>query len=330
MKKIILIISVVILLSSCSDNIEIENISVASLVGIDINENSEVTLTTEVIDLSGDISSGKVLSATDKNIELAMQNVDILAGKPVYLSHCNIIILGGNLENYRHTLEYLAFDKDIRLSSRILFADDVSAKELIETNSGNNIYGFKLNDTINTAILESKTVDMEFYKNITDIAEDKLTVISSINNKGEFSIATLGNNEIKVMDDKQTRAYLRFKGMLGEVILETDEVNFMATKNKTFKKIRKVNDKIYLDIIIHQNLLQVLPGDINIDKINESVSREINMLTEFGDILDVQGLIDDYKMDTKLDYDKLFIDITVRNKIQNTGQMGNTTLAGGR
>lgn len=330
MRKIILIISIVVVLSSCTDSSEIENISVASLIGIDINENQNVSLTTELIDLSGDVSTSKVLSVTEKNIELAMQSMDVLAGKPVYLSHCNIVILGGSLENYRHILDYIASDKDIRLSARILFADDVSARQLIESNSSDSIYGFELNDKINTAILSSKTVDMEFYKNITDIAENKLTAISSINKKGEFSIATLGHNNIKVMNESQVRSYLRYKGMLREVILDTDELNFKASKNKTYKKVRKVDDKIYLDIIIYQKLLEVMPGDINIEKINEAVSREINLLTEFGDILDIQGLIDDYKLGIKLDYDKLFINVTVKNKIQNTGQMGSGTLAGGK
>lgn len=328
MKKIIVIISIVVLLSSCTDSTEIENISIASLIGIDINDNNEVTLTTEIIDLSGDITSSKVLSTSDKNIELAMQSINALAGKPVYLSHCNIIILGGNLENYKPILEYFAFDKDIRLSSRILFADAVLARELIESNSGDGVYGFELNDRINAAILSSKTVDMEFYKNITDMKEDKQTVVSSINNKGEFSVAALGYKNIKVMNERQVRAYLRFKGMLGEIILETDDVNFKATKNRTYKKIKKIDDKIYLDIIIHQKLIQIMPGEIDIKKINESVSREINMLTEFGDILDIQGLIDDYKLGTRLDYDKLFIDITVKNTLQNTGQI--SRLDGGK
>lgn len=322
MRKIILVISIVVLLSSCTDSTEIENIYVASLIGIDINSDENITVTTEIIDLSSDVSTGRVLSADDKNIELAMQKINVLAGKPVYLSHSNIVILGGEMQNYRPILDYIASDKDIRLSTRILFADGISAAELIESNSGDNIYGFELNDKLSTAILSSKTVDMEFYKNITDIAENKSTVIASINNDGEFSTAVLGHNNIRVMNDSQTRSYLRFKGMLAEIILETDEINFKATKNKTYKKIRKVDDKIYLDIIIYQKLLQLMPGDVDMQKINESVSREINMLTEFGDILDIQGLMDDYKIGLKLNYDNLFINIKVKSKIQNTAQMG--------
>ena len=135
---LVVLCSCLFLLTSCWDNIAIENRDFVTIIGIDKAEKEEgYTVTLSIPSLSkksDDIDEDKLKSATAATITEAIQKIN--TDNRLYFGHAKLVILGDELlsekELVENTLNVLNNHREIDLRIYVL-ASDSTALEILET-----------------------------------------------------------------------------------------------------------------------------------------------------------------------------------------------------
>lgn len=136
--KIILILVLTILISGCSYK-ELNDLAIASALGIDY-ENNEYIISAQIMELKKqekeDTSSALIYLGKGKTISEALRNISLKYPNYLYLGHLELIIIGKGEINHgiNNSLDYFIRTSDARNDALILVSTKNKAYEIINPN----------------------------------------------------------------------------------------------------------------------------------------------------------------------------------------------------
>lgn len=141
MKKIILlIITSLIFLTGCYDNVELNKLSIISGIGIDYVDD-EFVLTYEIYNDNKSENTGELISDTitgkGKTISEAFNNANMKTSKKDFFAHLKLVIVSENLINghFKEINDYLIRDTDIREEFFLVVASNTTPEEILKSTS---------------------------------------------------------------------------------------------------------------------------------------------------------------------------------------------------
>ena len=129
MKKILIIIVTVLFLGGCYDNVELNDLSLISGIGIDYI-NDEYLVIYEVLNDNKSDNATDLLSYTvdgsGKTISDAFINANYKLGKKAYFAHLKLMILSENVINnhLENIIDYILRDTNIRDEFNVLISSN--------------------------------------------------------------------------------------------------------------------------------------------------------------------------------------------------------------
>lgn len=297
MKKIILLICCIFLLSGCYDYKELNDMSIVSSIGIDYIDGKYV-VDLEITKSSNDNNSTEIkthlVSGESENIADAFTNAKNKSDKMVYMEHVEVLILSKTLceKGINDVLDYIIRDPMINNNYFIVVADD--PKGLIELSFDNKSTSEVIIDTVNYD-----------YENTTI---DDLDIVASniMNKRDDIALPYIYMEEENVVFNQV--AYFNDEKMMGLI------------NNKMYNFLRL--DSVNINFNNNENTISIYKKDIGYEVSGNKVTIKVKVLGTVKDINDDVNL-----KDTK-SYSKLeknisktikkevtdFIDETLKNK----------------
>ena len=143
MKKAILLLTFIFLLSGCYDYQEVNNLGIISAIGIDYEDNKYI-ITLEVLNDSGDKESSKISSYTktnsDKSLAKAIEKTaDLIEDKANY-THVKLMILSDSIiqDKFQTIIDYFIRSTYFRENFYVISSIDSSPKEILNNTTKNN------------------------------------------------------------------------------------------------------------------------------------------------------------------------------------------------
>lgn len=326
MKKIIILISIILLCTSCYDYKEINDLAIISAIGIDY-ENDEYIITLEVLNDNIDKDSTNITSYTKtgkgKNLTNAIENAtDKLSKQPIF-NHIKLMILSKNIiENkFSNIIDLFLRNTYFRENFLVTSSLNTSPETLLKTTPKDSKVAS--NQIINILNNASYSSNANIIKTYDEIINELLTFgIDTC-----FSNIELNNDEIIIDGAVIFNDYKYISNISNEYVKiyniltnnfdrptytkEYNDKSFTITVNngKTNTKIN--NNKI----VIEGNLMgRIIDNDPNIDIrnttklekidkdftniINEKINEFIKYLQENNS--DVLGLTKKYYQNTRI------------------------------
>lgn len=173
MKKIIILISMILLLSGCSDYVEVNDLVIISGMIIDYNDN-QFEVTSELI-INDDKTNIKIIKTTDQTIEGAIAKISEYSNKDIFLSQLKVLILTENIiKNDIDYYDYFLRNSRIKMNFYVYTINDEDKDKIF------NIY----KDKSNALYIEKM---MEFNSKVFS-SSTPLSFIDLIHNKLEYGI----------------------------------------------------------------------------------------------------------------------------------------------
>ncbi|AKL96829.1 spore germination protein KC [Clostridium aceticum] len=146
MKKIsvfIIFIMLLLLLTGCWNQREINDLGIVIAMGIDIVEEDNIALTVQmVMPRMLDKDSGKenaIVSYTETGLTLfeALRKINLVSSNKPYIGHIQLVVFGESLveKNLQHAVDFLERDHEFRTQALAVVTKGMSAKELLEIGS---------------------------------------------------------------------------------------------------------------------------------------------------------------------------------------------------
>ena len=347
MKKIIILLTSILLLGGCYDNIELNQLYIVTGIGIDYHDDYYY-VTYEILNSNkeGDsVSTGNlVVSGRGKTINNAFFDVNRLVNKKPFFSHLKTVVLKDTIEkkHLKEVVEFLIRKNDVRDEFNLVYTDSDIEELFTNTNDTIKVVSLEINEllnngnnTINPAINEpfentlskiiSKKQDI-ILNNI--IIEDKTTKINGSYIFNNYNIVDKINNDeayIYLLLNNEARSSsfnTKYKdGFLG--ISVTDSKIDYSIKNNTIEVTGKINALLTnntsdLDLTKYKSLRKINSRFKHI--LEKDIEDFIKKLQ--NNESDILGLTKKYYKQTKIDDKNLWkyldisinIDLTVNRK----------------
>lgn len=152
MKRIIILIGILLLVSGCYDYKELNDMSIISAIGIDYVDN-EYKVSLEITESSKDGSSTeietKIVSGKDSSISRAFDKAKNMSDKMAYLEHVELLIISESLayEGINDVIDYIIRDTTINNNYFMVVSD--SPEEMLNTEEENMSMSEVIVDTVN-------------------------------------------------------------------------------------------------------------------------------------------------------------------------------------
>lgn len=143
MKKIIILISFIFLLTGCYDNIELDDLAIITGVGIDYKDNN-FYLTYEILSDTKTEQNTSLLSytvsASGKTISEAFINTNYMVSKKAYFAHLKVVVISEEIINGHldKITDYILRDTNIRSEFKVVVANGTTPEKILENNSQNH------------------------------------------------------------------------------------------------------------------------------------------------------------------------------------------------
>ncbi len=283
MKKLILLIIPLLLLSGCSYK-ELNDLAVVSALGIDY-ENNEFKLTAQVMDIKNNgndstTSNTLIYESTGKTVAKAIRNFSVRYPKNVYLGHLEFIIIDKNAAfKINDIFDYIMRSPEVRSSSYVLFTKDETANKILKPY--NEVEDRFPVESLKTVLLDAKDRSGTIYdltleellSNYLKPGIDPLVpIVKTANKKGDTATTTIINDLAPLKDktllnpltQNQSIAYNTIKNNYYDMVIDC------KYKDTTFGSLI-YNPKSSIDLKIKDNNI-----NININVNIESKIIEIN------------------------------------------------------
>ena len=214
MKKLLIILPLIFLLTACSDYKEVNNLAIINSIGIDYKDNNYI-ITLEILDSKIDKDANKIYSYTtvgcDEDIANAIEkSADNLSLRPYY-PHIKLCLISKSIaENHlKEIIDYFIRNNYFRETFSILITNDKSPNEILNHKTKSDpIPGFSIVRLIkNNNYASNVSIDknfIEFTKEILDFGKDGLTSVIDIKNDNflingmaifdDYKLITIFNN----------------------------------------------------------------------------------------------------------------------------------------
>lgn len=238
MKKIIILICFVFLLTGCYDNIELDDLAIITGVGIDYKDD-EFYLTYEILsDTKTDDNTALLsytVSGSGKSISEAFINTNYKVSKKAYFAHLKVVVISEEIINghFNQITDYILRDTNIRSEFKVVVSNGTTPEKILKNNSKNH-------PVVSEVIVN--LIDNEKYNNNLVIGETfKQIVAKLVSNNYDIILNTVS------IKDKQiaiNNSYI-FKGYnYQNTLTKQDSTLFnMLTKNITSMEFDKNYEK---------------------------------------------------------------------------------------
>lgn len=264
MKKIILLISFILILSGCYDYKELNDMSIVSGIGIDFI-NDEYIVSLEITKSSKDGSSTEietnVVTGNDSNISNAFNKAMNMTDKEVYLEHVELLIISTELAEYgiSDVFDYIVRDTTINSNYFVVVGDN--PKELLSTTMENKSMSQVIVDTVSYTQGDTSIDDLDIMagKFITNKEDIALPYVSLDDNNINYSDIVYFNGD-KMVGKINNKMY-------SFLVLDTKDILFTRNNNT----IKIYNKKISMEV--KDNIIEInIKVDGQISKINKDVN----------------------------------------------------------
>ena len=292
MKKIIILFLTLIIITGCYDNVELDDLSLVTGIGIDYKDNNYF-LTYEILNDNKSDNSSDLLSYTihgsGKTISEAFVNTNYSMSKKPYFAHLKVMIFSENVikDKLKEIIEYIFRNVNIREEFITLISKDVTPKEILESSSkyhpvvSNYIVNLLDYGKFNNGIAINET----FKELVKKLASEKHDIlINSIGLKDENvylanSYIFSKYNVVNSIDMEESSFYTLLSNKTFNTVLSQNDV--VLSINKCNKDIKVLNDKIIIDLklegtILENNSNMDLKDPNSYSKIDEDFSKMLN------------------------------------------------------
>ncbi len=292
MKRLIIIISLVLILCGCYDYRELNDMSVVSGIGIDYKDNKYVVsleITKSIKDGNANELETIIYTGDDSILANAFLEAKNQSDKYVYMEHVNILLLSKNL-CYKGTsdiIDYIVRDTSINSNYYMVMVDDPLEvfKTKIENDSISNI----ITNTINSYLDDTSFEDID--------------IIASymMNSRDDMAIPSISLDEDRVIFNNI--AYFNGDKMVGEIgaklytILRLNSSNVNFSKNGNTISIYKNDIKYKVDedivkiIVTGEGLIKEI--DPKIDLENKDSYNYLSRIISKDMKLDIEAFLEE-------------------------------------
>ena len=276
MKRILLLLGILFLVSGCYDYQELSDMSIVDAIGIDYkNEMYEVSfeIIKSVKDGDSAILSTEIVTASDKVLAKAFNKTIQMAGKKVSLKHVKLLLLSKDLAIYgiNPVVDYIIRDVDTinyNVEAKSLDNIDIIASNIINkkvdialpfiTLNNKNVVANKIayfnnsnfvdlidSKMYNFLYLDSSNIDFNKDNTVLNIYDKKINYIV---NKNEIIIYIEGKAKVKEVDKKynlkDVNVYNKIENEINEVIKDETN-NFLEETLSNEADLLGLEDKYY-------------------------------------------------------------------------------------
>lgn len=348
MKKIIIMLISIMLLTSCYDNVELDDLSIITSIGIDYIDNKYI-VNYEILNDNKSDNSTELLSYTingyGNNISEAFLDANKRVNKRAYFAHVKLMVLSENITGniFKNIIDYLLRNTEIRNEFQVVVSNNTTPLEILSNNSkkhpvvSNLIIGLLDNEKYNSGLANNETF-LEIVAKLISNNDIILNSISIIDDEISLDNSYIYNGyNIK---NKLTTNDSKIYNLLKEKSLENIFINYYNNDSLIISiNKEKVNINVESDkIIISSNLeAKIVENNSKIDFKNKNsyylLENDFNIIIsnsikDFIKILqynktDILGFKDIYYKKYNKDNKNLWInaDIIVNTnlKINNSG-----------
>lgn len=245
MKKLIIFLVVVFLLTGCYDNIELDDLAIISGVGVDYKDD-KFYLTYEILSdtktLENTTLQSYTVSGSGKTISEAFINTNYKVSKKAYFSHLKVLILSNEIVNghFEKITDYIIRDTNLRSDFKVLVANNTSPEKILKNVDENHPVASEV--VVNL-------IDNEKYNNNLVIGETFREILAKlISNKYDVILNTISikDNEIAI-DNSYIFKNFKYQDTLNK---KNSALYNLLTKNISALEFQKKYDKGIVAITI--------------------------------------------------------------------------------
>lgn len=270
MKKMILFsVFILIFLSGCKDYVEIENLTIATAIGVDVDvENPDWYLVSvEILKFDQDTEQVSVISGSGQTYLEAVTNATKQLGSQLYFAHAQVMVISEEVANdgIFTFVDAIYRNSDLRLDMAILIAKNTTAIEVLSAKSDtNDIAGVQLKNILDSNHIISEIPKIPVYEFINKITSDgvlgALSVVVLNDEIREIDGLAIFDNGVisEFLDKKQTKtlSFLQNNTKTGRVVNEYDvnSPTFNLEKSHASITPRIVDGRLIFDFKIDMQL----------------------------------------------------------------------------
>ena len=332
MKRILIIVSMVLLLCGCWDYRELNDMSIVTAIGIDYKDNKYIVsleVTKSVKDGSSNEIETIVYTGENKVLSKAFLEAKNTSDKYVYMEHVEVLLLSEQLakEGIGDVIDYIVRDTSINSNYYMVIVEKPS--ELLNTKLENDSVSNLITNTINYFLDDTKFEDLDILSSYMNNNRDDIAVpiISLDEDKVIFRDIAYFNDEIMVGKiDGMLYALLRlnsnnliFDKNGNTINIYDSSVKYEVSKDKVIIKItgeglvKEISSKIDLE---SKDSYKYLSRIISKDMKSEIEAFIEKTLSKDSDLL---GLQDKYYKKYKEDMKDIKYEVDVNISINKNG-----------
>ena len=332
MKRILIIVSLMLLLCGCYDYRELNDMSIVTGIGIDYKDSKYIVsleVTKSVKDGSSNETETVVYNGENKILADAFLEAKNSSDKYVYTEHVNVLLVSKELskKGVGDVIDYIVRETSINSNYYMVIVDD--PKGVLEVKQENDSMSNVITNTINYYLDETSFDDLDIMSSymINKKEDIAVPIISTENKKVVFNSVAYFNGD-KCVGEIDSKLYtmlrlnsnnVNFSKNGNTVSLYKTSVDYEVSKDKITIKVggeglvKEIDSKIdlenkdsyeYLSRIIGKDMKE----DIN-DLLEETLSKESDLL----------GLQDKYYKKYKKEMEEIKYDVKVNIKINKNG-----------
>jgi len=270
MKKILLLISLLFLITGCYDNIELDDLAIVSGIGIDYIDDS-FYLTYEILSDTKTMDNmtlkSYTVSGSGKNISEAFVNTNYKVSKKAYFAHLKVLILSEEVINnhLNKITDYIIRDTNLRSDFKVLVSNNTTPELLLSSNDENHPVASEV--IVNL-------IDNEKYNNNLVIGETFRQILSKlISNNYDVILNTISIKDKEIaINNSYVLNNFKYKTTLSKK--DSSLYNLLTKNIKSLEFEKKYKDKV-VSITINNSNAEI---DVTKDKISIIVNLEGKIL----------------------------------------------------
>lgn len=292
MKKILIIISFVLILSGCYDYRELNDMSVVTGIGIDYKDDEYIVsleVTKSVKDGSSNEVETVIYTGSSRILADAFLNAKNKSDKYVYMEHVNVLLLSEGLckKGIGDVVDYIIRDTSINSNYYMVVTEDID--KLLNVKQENDSMSNVITNTINYYLDDTSFDDLDIMASymINKLVDVAVPYIYIEEDKIIFNTVAYFDYD-KMVDTIDSKLYTLLK-------LNSSNVNFSKNGNTISIYKNSVKYEVKGDTIIVKICGEGLVKEVssNIDLENKDSYEYLSRIISKDMKLDIESFIDD-------------------------------------
>ena len=287
MKKILLLIFIIILLTGCNSYVELNDLGIIHTIGIEKQNDNYILYASIIEEVKEDGTPiSKIYQLEGNNLANIFDNLSLQLNKKIYLSHLDLLIINNSLKNndLKDIINFFLNNNESRNDFLVVTSNNIN--EVINNSSFqeiNNIIKMNEKET-------SKSIYTTMYDVMNNYYEIKPIYLTNIKYDNTITI----NGITKLYNNKQEFININDSIFINYLLnnINTYKINFNCSDNSyLYLNILTSNTSNLNNKIIITNEIKVITNDCNLNKqkintlfnnylkdnLNKYTSKEINI-----------------------------------------------------